>query len=110
MPEWVGTFDARVDSRAPTKSPRRKDAGLEGNFLPDDAVERGARAHRLGGEFVAGLEVAAGVDGVALHGDQLLDDLGFARSKRFSDRRELGLEVGVGVLSCEGLGPIFPAS
>ena len=64
-----------------------------GQRLPDEAVERAARAHGGGGFGLVRLVVASGVDGVALDGDEFGDD-GLL----------VGGEVGVFVLGGEGLG------
>src|SRR5688572_13205676 len=70
----------------------------------DDVVERLARAQRERGLRVVGLVVAADVDGLTLHEDELADDRLFGRPELRRDGAEDRLEFGVFVLGGEGLG------
>ena len=74
----------------------------------DDAVQRRGRAHDGLDQCVVGAVVAADLDGLALHGVELGDDLLLVLRERGGDRRERRRELGVLRLRRELLRPVEP--
>src|SRR5690606_38932371 len=72
----------------------------------DDRVQRRARPHRLRYELGIRVVVAADVDRLALHRDQLIDDLLLVALERFGDAPEARRQPGVLGLIRERSGPV----
>src|SRR3546814_67926 len=70
------------------------------------SLSASAAARGGGGAGGGGAVVAAEVDRLALHGDQLLDDLRFVVRQRGGQRGECRLQAGVGVLRGQRLRPV----
>jgi len=72
----------------------------------EDVVEGLAGAEGGVGFGIVREVVAADIDGLALDGQEFLDDAGFVGEELLGDGGEDGFELGIVVLDGEGLGPV----
>src|SRR6478609_3107004 len=106
LPRTSQTEESRGARGSPCSPVVMSSSSVRSAQRGDGLVERGGRPHHRGGLHCFGAEVAADVGGLALHGEQLLDDHLLVVARGARERGERGGEVIVLSLRRELLGPV----